>query len=86
MFFVGFVGNVGKKNRGFEQKEEKFKKKTMYKQLKDYFHHLAEKHVMIQEHVGYFSRVIIEKQSSFAGIASPFLAIGRGRAEHLGAS
>ena len=22
MFFVGFVGNVGKKNRGFEQKEE----------------------------------------------------------------
>jgi hypothetical protein len=26
MFFVGFVGNVGKKNRGFEQKEEKLKK------------------------------------------------------------
>jgi hypothetical protein len=23
MFFVGFVGFVGKKNRGFEQKEEK---------------------------------------------------------------
>ena len=47
----------------------------MYKQLKDYFHHLAEKHKVIQEHVGYFSREIIEKQSSFAGIASPFLAI-----------
>lgn len=28
MFFVGFVGNVGKKNRGFGQKEENFKKKT----------------------------------------------------------
>lgn len=27
MFFVGFVGNVGKKNRGFEQKEKKLKKK-----------------------------------------------------------
>ena len=27
MFFVGFVGNVGKKNRGFGQKEENFKKK-----------------------------------------------------------
>lgn len=27
MFFVGFVGNVGKKNRGFEQKKEKLKKK-----------------------------------------------------------
>jgi hypothetical protein len=26
MFFVGFVGNVGKKNRGFEQKEENLKK------------------------------------------------------------
>lgn len=26
MFFVGFVGNVGKKNRGFGQKEENFKK------------------------------------------------------------
>ena len=26
MFFVGFVGNVGKKNRGFEQKEEILKK------------------------------------------------------------
>lgn len=75
MFFVGFVGNVGKKNRGFGAKRGKFKKKRMYKQLKDYFHHLAEKHVMIQEHVGYFSREIIEKQSSFAGIASPFLAI-----------
>ena len=75
MFFVGFVGNVGKKNRGFEQKEENLKKKRMYKQLKDYFHHLADKHVMIQEHVGYFSREIIEKQSSFAGITSPFLAI-----------
>ena len=27
MFFVGFVGNVGKKNRGFGQKEENLKKK-----------------------------------------------------------
>ena len=26
MFFLGFVGNVGKKNRGFEQKEENLKK------------------------------------------------------------
>lgn len=26
MFFVGFVGNVGKKNRGFEAKEENLKK------------------------------------------------------------
>lgn len=26
MFFVSFVGNVGKKNRGFEQKEENLKK------------------------------------------------------------
>lgn len=26
MFFVGFVGFVGKKNRGFEQKEENLKK------------------------------------------------------------
>jgi hypothetical protein len=26
MFFVGFVGNVGKKNRGFGQKEENLKK------------------------------------------------------------
>mgnify|MGYP007021595684 FL=1 len=26
MFFVGFVGNVGKKNRGFEQKEKNLKK------------------------------------------------------------
>jgi len=28
MFFVGFVGNVGKKNRGFLEKNEKIKKKT----------------------------------------------------------
>lgn len=28
MFFVGFVGSVGKKNRGFEQKEENLKKKN----------------------------------------------------------
>lgn len=26
MFFVGFVGNVGKKNRGSGQKEENLKK------------------------------------------------------------
>lgn len=26
MFFVGFVGFVGKKNRDFEQKEENLKK------------------------------------------------------------
>jgi len=26
MFFVGFVGNVGKKKRGFGQKEENLKK------------------------------------------------------------
>jgi len=26
MFFVGFVGNVGKKNRGFGAKRGKFKK------------------------------------------------------------
>ena len=26
MFFVGFVGNVGKKNRGFLEKTKKIKK------------------------------------------------------------
>ena len=36
MFFVGFVGNVGKKI-GVLSKKSKILKKTMYKQLKDYF-------------------------------------------------
>ena len=47
----------------------------MYLQLKNYFHHLADKHKKIKEKVGYFSREILEKTNSFAGIASPFLAI-----------
>ena len=47
----------------------------MYLQLKKYFAHLAQKHKEIKENVGYFSREIIEKTNSFAGIASPFLAI-----------
>lgn len=47
----------------------------MYIQLKQYFTHLAQKHKEIKASVGYFSREIIEKASSFSGIASPFLAI-----------
>lgn len=47
----------------------------MYLALKNYFHHLADKNKLIQGSVGYFSREIIEKASSFNGIASPFLAI-----------
>lgn len=47
----------------------------MYLKLKKYFQHLAQKHKQIKESVGYFSREILEKSSSYNGIASPFLAI-----------
>lgn len=47
----------------------------MYEQLKNYFQFLAEKNKQIKDSVGYFSREIIEKSSSFSGIASPFLAV-----------
>ena len=47
----------------------------MYLQLKKYFSDLADQNVHIKDKVGYFSREIGEKERSFNGIASPFLAI-----------
>ena len=47
----------------------------MYLQLKKYFSDLADQNIHIKDKVGYFSREIAEKERSFNGIASPFLAI-----------
>lgn len=50
-------------------------KTNSYLQSKNYFDELVQKHKKINEFIGFFNRELHEKQGSFDGIASPYLAL-----------
>lgn len=51
------------------------RKPTSYLMMKDYFAHLVEQSKFLNDFVGYFSRELHNKQSSFRGIHYPCLAL-----------